>query len=456
MVKHMTVFTSFIAPSTAAAGNSPFSEGLAIGGSEASRGLLALYAGLVLIVAVPLLFCALRKILEYIRSRREKSFIEELTIEAVKREKAGEFVSAGLAYEKLKKPERAAELYEKGGDFAKAADAYESIGRMEKIGEMYEKAGDLRKAADTKMHFGDFQGAARIYNELGDKRRAAEALDHSGNRLAAARAYREAKYYLRASALLKEAGMNREAAEMYAISLAGAEAAGDNLDKFFTYASLLETAGDPEKAAEVFRMISGVDPDYRDVRRRLEALGVHQGPRGPEVTAEPAEEPLHKTSPEETSGGETTLRGLIRAGGMEPRHSFRLWVQVLKALDQKHKDGEFPEILTPDGILIDSRNNIRFSKNTSKDFAYIAPEVVSGSHPDAVSSVYSMGVILYEMLTGSLDHFGIKRPAEVAEDVPSWLEELTLKCTEREREARYQGPDEIFSVLMDLKKKMQE
>jgi tetratricopeptide (TPR) repeat protein len=456
MVKPVTTLAPFMWLSTAAAETSPASTDFGIGGTEASKGLTALFAGIILIALVPLLFFAVRKILRYLRSRREKSFIEELTLEAVKREKAGEFVSAGLAYEKLKKPERAAELYEKGGDFIKAADAYESMGRMEKVGEMYEKAGDLRKAADTRMYFGDFPGAARLYNQLGDKRRAAEALENSGSRLAAARAYREAKDYLKASGLLKDAGLDREAAEMYAISLAGAGAAESNLDKFYAYASLLETAGDPGKAAEVLRMVSEVDPDYRDVRQRLEALGVNEGPRGPEVTAEPGEEPLHETSAEETPGGETTLRGLIRAGGMEPRHSFRLWVQILKALDQGHKEGGFPESLTPEGILIDSRNNIRFSENTSKDFAYIAPEVVSGSPPDAVSSVYSMGVILYEMLTGSLDHLGIKRPAEVVENVPPWLEELTLKCCERKREARYQGPDEIFSLLVDLKKKMQE
>jgi tetratricopeptide (TPR) repeat protein len=210
MAKHVTSFTPVMLVSTEVAGKSP--GGIGIGSAEASKGLLALFAGVVVIVVIPLLFCAVRTILGYIRSRREKTFVEELTLEAVKREKAGEFVSAGLAYEKLKKPERAAELYEKGGDFAKAADAYESMGRMEKVGEMYEKAGDLRKAADTRMHFGDFQGAARIYNQLGDKRRAAEALDRSGNRLAAARAYREAKDYLKASALLKEAGMDREAA----------------------------------------------------------------------------------------------------------------------------------------------------------------------------------------------------------------------------------------------------
>jgi hypothetical protein len=63
-----------------------------------------------------------------------------------------------------------------------------------------------------------------------------------------------------------------------------------------------------------------------------------------------------------------------------------------------------------------------------------------------------MGVILYEMLTGSLDAFGLKRPGEVTEDIPSWLEDLTLRCCERKREARYQGFDEIFSALVGLKK----
>ncbi len=456
MVKPLMALAPLVWLPAAAAKNGPVGNDPGIGSAGVSRGLQALFTGVILIVLVPLLVCALRKILEHVRARKEKSFVEELTLEAGKREQAGEFVSAALAYEKLKNLERAAELYKKGRDFMKAAEAYELMGQTDKISEMYEMAGDLKRAADSRMYYRDFSGAARTYNQLGDKRMAAEALMRSGNKLGAARAYREAKDYLRASALLKEAGMYREAAEMYAISLAGSAAGKANLDKFYEYAALLETAGDPAKAAEVFITVSEVNPHYRDVRQRIEALDAREGRSEPDVTPEAAGEPLQGITPENTPEGEITLRSLIRAGGIEPRHSFRIWVQVLKVLDRTQREGRLPQILTPECIVVDSRNNVTFRENTSKDFAYIAPEVVAGSPPDTVSSVYSMGVILYEMLTGSLDTLGIKRPGEVGGNVPDWLEELTLKCCERKREARYQGLDEIFSVLADLKKRMQE
>ena len=450
----MTAFAAFSwlpAAALEAAGGRVLDVG--IGGTGASRGIISLLAGIAIIAATPLIYLAVTKILGYLRLRKEKSFIEELTLEAKRREEAGEFVSAALAYERLKKLEKAAELYEKGRDFIKAAGIYESLGRTDKVSEMHEMAGDPERAAETRMFYGDFAGAARIFNQLGDKLRAAEALEHSGNMLAAARAYREAKDYLKASSLLKEAGMHKEAAEMYAISLAGSEAGNSNLDKFYKYATLLETAGDSEKAVEVFGAISKINSDYRDVRQRITNLDAHEIPgSGTEVAEDNEGQQLDVTSPAESHGGEATLRSMIRAGGIEPRHSFRLWVQVLKVLDQSKKEGRLPEILTPDSIVIDSGNKVVFSENAPKDFAYIAPEVVTGSAPDAVSSVYSMGVILYEMLTGSLETLGMRKPGEAAGNIPAWLEDLTLRCCERKREARYQGFDEIFSALVGLKK----
>lgn len=455
MVKPATIFFHLAWSLTSAAETGQVGTGYGIGSSGASAGIRVLFAGIILIVFIPLFYFVVRKTLNYLRARREKTFIEELTIEARRREKDGEFVSAALAYEKLKNLERAAELYEKGRDFMKAADLYESLGLMDKVSEMYETGGDLKKAAEVRMFSGDFAGAAGIYNRLGDKHGAAEALERSGNRLAAARAYREAKDYIRASALLKDAGMYKEAAEMYAISLAGTEVNQESLDRFYTHASLLETAGESEKAAKVFRTVFEVDPDYRDVRQRIDSPGDREDPGLPRTAADEGDEAARETPTRGTNGGSTTLLSMIRAGRMEPSHCFRLWVQVLKALDQRQRDGALPDILTPEGIVIDSGNNVTFSENVPKDFAYIAPEVVTGSSPDSVSLIYSMGVILYEMLTGSLDAFGLKRPGEVEGNVPAWLEELTLKCCERRREDRYQGLDEIFAVLLDLKKKRQ-
>ena len=156
----------------------------------------------------------------------------------------------------------------------------------------------------------------------------------------------------------------------------------------------------------------------------------------------------------ESSKRGTTLRGLMQSGRMEPRHSLRLWVQVLKSLAQRHKEGRLPENLSPDSISIDESNNIIFSETVSKDFAYLAPETVAEANTDQVAIIYSVGVILFEMLTGSLDPLGIKKPGEVMGDVPPWLEELDMKCIEKNRDRRYHSFDEIFSSLKALKNKM--
>jgi hypothetical protein len=62
-----------------------------------------------------------------------------------------------------------------------------------------------------------------------------------------------------------------------------------------------------------------------------------------------------------------------------------------------------------------------------------------------------MGVILFEILTGSLEHLGAKRPAEIVGDIPSWLDELTVKCSKKDRRDRYLNTDDISSSLMKLK-----
>ena len=55
------------------------------------------------------------------------------------------------------------------------------------------------------------------------------------------------------------------------------------------------------------------------------------------------------------------------------------------------------------------------------------------------------------MVTGSLKHFGEKGPSEIVPDVPSWLDDLTLKCTKKDRRDRYLNTEEVSQTLMKLK-----
>jgi len=446
-------------------------------GAQAHEGISALFLGLLLIVAAPIAIFGGRWALRYLAERKHKRFVDDRLKEARSLEAAGRYTAAGLIYEKLKDIEKAVRLYERGGDYARAAAFYKELGQGTKACEMYELAGDIQNAVATRMAMGDFLEAARLYNQMGDKLKAAQAFEMSGNTMAAVRAFREAKDYISAARLLKELEMYREAADMYAISLAGRSPESSNIEGYYYYASLLEAAGDKDKCRKVLKDILAIDPNYLDVPEKLEGLGPEEGAHkgadknrvanidtnidadidtgvkaGFEESFAPPE--MQAATKEDASVKATTLRSLMLSGRMEPRHSFRLWVQIMRSLSRLNTEGLLPGHLSPDGISIDAANNVSFSDDSSKDFSYLAPETVAGGGADQVSSIYSLGIILFELLTGSLDSVGIKKPGEVAGDVPSWLDEITLKCIDRDREKRYQGFNEIFATLKTLKSGM--
>lgn len=408
---------------------------------QANNGLTALFALLAIPVLAALFFIIKFIYQQTIGKKLQTTLREDYQNEADRHEKAGKFVSAARVYEtKLKDLRKAAALYEKGGDYRKASSLYDFLGISAKAKELYEKDGNIDDAAEISIREGEFEEAAKLYSKAGKKIDEAVIMERAGRRLPAIRAYREAGDYRNAARLLEAEGMIKEAAEMFGLMLRGTSVEPSSIEDFYDYAFRLERTGQAETALEIYRQIDGADPTYKDVREKIQLLSP--------VREEAEEEP-------EGSEGKTSIRSFVRSGKIEPKYGFKLWFQVLKSLQDAHTKGRRFGFLGPENILIDAQNNISFLNKTPSS-AYLAPEKIKELDLDVRADIFSMGVILYELLTGSLEGLGSARVMDVAHDVPEWLDEIVIKCIRKVREDRYQSIDQILEDIKNLSKAKKE
>ncbi len=411
-------------------------------------------------------------------------------VEAEMEIKRGNFAAAAARFEAGGEMLRAGECWEKASDFTRAAECLEAGGDLERAAQLHVRSGGALRAAGIYMRAGNHIEAAKIFRNKGDHLRAAQALELYGNRRAAAREYAEAGNHARAARLLEQEKLYAEAAAAFHPLLGGSEVTAANADAHSRHAVLLALAGEKESAVATLRRVLAALPEHQRARAALQDLlprapesapeGAAPSPAapppaplspgrakdqhpepGPPATARTEPPPADVISREIEADAALdqgdplkrvfTLRSMIGAGRMEPRYSMRLWVQVMRALAERHRAGVVLGCLTPDSIVIDMENNVRIDPPQERPAAYLSPEVQAGRPPDRQADIYSMGVILYELVTGAPGQFGRKRAGEMFADVPPWLDELIVRCTEKDPAKRYRTAEEVSAALLKLK-----
>jgi serine/threonine-protein kinase len=164
------------------------------------------------------------------------------------------------------------------------------------------------------------------------------------------------------------------------------------------------------------------------------------------------------------------LRQIIQENRkMPPERAIKLVEQICKALDHIHSHGVIHRDLKPENIMVDEHDNIKiidfgisanlgarritFAKlsDTMGTPDYISPEQVQGGRGDARSDVYAVGVMLYEMLTGSVPFTGANPfiimnnrllndpipPRELNPDISPEMQEVLYRALERSPQNRY-------------------
>ena len=176
------------------------------------------------------------------------------------------------------------------------------------------------------------------------------------------------------------------------------------------------------------------------------------------------------------------LREILDEGPLSQERALRIAGEVLDGLDYIHANGVVHRDLKPENIMVDADDNIKLidfgiagdaaaKRLTYANFTaaigtpnYISPEQVKGRRGDGRSDIYSMGVILYEMLSGKLPFTGPNPMAAMNDRLLNYplpptvanpaispqLQEVIYRALERDPKNRYAKASEFAWDLAHL------
>ncbi len=177
--------------------------------------------------------------------------------------------------------------------------------------------------------------------------------------------------------------------------------------------------------------------------------------------------------------GKTLKEIILQQGKLDYSSAISIALQIAKALECAHRNNIVHRDIKPHNILVTEDGVVKVTDfgiakaasavtitNTSKVMGsahYFSPEQAKGSYVDARTDIYSLGIVLYEMVTGrvpfdaespvsvALKHIQetVIPPRDIVPSIPESLNKLILKAVEKEPIRRYQS---IRDMIYDLQR----
>ena len=172
-----------------------------------------------------------------------------------------------------------------------------------------------------------------------------------------------------------------------------------------------------------------------------------------------------------------TLKEYIeRKGRLSHKETISIAIQMCSGIGAAHASGIIHRDIKPQNIIISKDGKVKVtdfgiakavtsntvSTNAMGSVHYTSPEQARGGFSDQRSDIYSIGITLFEMVTGQVPFDGettvevamkhlqqeITPPSELVPDIPYSLEQIILKCTQKSSERRYESTS---ALIQDLK-----
>lgn len=178
-----------------------------------------------------------------------------------------------------------------------------------------------------------------------------------------------------------------------------------------------------------------------------------------------------------------TLKQVIKENvRLSSDNTLEIAIQIAKALECAHKNNIIHRDIKPDNILITEDNIVKVAdfgiakmadSGTTTNFNkvmgsahYFSPEQAEARTVDCRTDIYSLGVVMYEMLTGRVPHNAessisvammhiqkaVIPPKEIITEIPENVNQAILKALEKEPINRYQTAKEMVGILNEIQK----